>query len=186
MCSQIPFKVAAEYLTGYDARRLLRVPPSPSEVPKRWFNFLKRKVWFRRLIFSEYIPPQKERKLPYVLGPSLVAVSSETEATLKWAEYQHARELCGTWRGRKVEKDLPETFLKAPKKRVWARLQIRRGKGVPDVLWYKPVLDAVKILAPHILTPDTNRKRWIITPHFFRPYLPGDWIKVGDVLTEYG
>jgi len=84
---QLGFPTAAWLVSTYLVRRLLeRVPPVVSTVPPRWWRFLRKRWWFRRIYVSGKAPNVDvqglERVVPVVYGPPLRETDAEIEDTI--------------------------------------------------------------------------------------------------------
>jgi hypothetical protein len=175
---------------------LERVTPSCSVVPSRWWRFLVKRWWFRRIFITPIDPELRvegeERKVPFTYGPPLKDSNKKIEKEISEYGVRVTREIVAGWRGR----------LSTPLKRSrWRRKVIvgicakkskviRSGYEVMR-LWFTPALELIKERYPDML--DHNPPTWIadqpnlqwlkkitVLPYLFAPYLEGEWIRDPD------
>lgn len=152
LCRQVRFRTAAWLLTSYPIRSLLvRVPPELSAVPRRWWNFLVKKRWFRGIYDlppTNIISTGVERKLPFVLGQPIES-TREIEQAITDAEKAVTEEIVKEWRGVPVhpleQRVASRTlFHKSGRHRLSRRISGWRR------LWLEPVLKVIQEKYPSL------------------------------------
>jgi hypothetical protein len=144
LCKQVSFKTATYLLTCRPIRLLLRRSPIPlSSIPRRWWNFLVKKHWFRSCVDSSPSPVESsgtERKLPFVLGPP-ISTTPALEREIKAADEEVIRFYVNEWTGVPVSPikerrpTVNEGLWKSP-------FRLRRRIGRWERLWLAPTLEA--------------------------------------------
>nr|UUW21011.1 MAG: putative RNA-dependent RNA polymerase [Sanya botourmia-like virus 4] len=145
LCAQLKFSTSARLLIAYPVRRLLARALVPlSSIPRRWWNFLIKKGWFRGVVDRNSDIPVTdtfgaERKLPYVLGPPIHS-SPWAESRIRELDKKCTADHVEDWLGIPVPAFGSKTKLdRMPKLR--SIFRIRRESLGWRRLWLKPVLD---------------------------------------------
>lgn len=159
------FSTAAWLLNTYQVQCIFsRTRPPLSIIPRRWWQFLVKKRWFRN-VFSlpEEIVEEtgSERKLPLVLGPPLAESSDMLEAKIKKMARKVTRWAVNEWRGHLCAPVRKQVRKRPPPKRN-ACLNVRLSRGVPQWkrLWCEPVLELLKKTCPHVF--EWGSPTWVI------------------------
>lgn len=167
---QMSFPTAAWFLSHPRVRSILcRVPIPVSVVPKRWWNFLVKRWWFRRALIQG--EPEivnhgyAERALPYVKGPIISRHfhSSEIELLVEKAEALVVEDFLDRVQG--VEWCPPEREISLSARRgevVAGRcIRLSRGTKVWKRLWLKPVLEGFRSVFGERSLDDDCSADWI-------------------------
>jgi len=140
-------------LIAYPIRRLLARALVPlSSIPRRWWNFLVKKNWFRGVVdrFSNPVTETTgaERKLPFVLGPPIHS-SPWAESRIRELDKKCTADHVEDWLGIPVVPYESKTKLgRMPKLR--SPFRIRRQPLGWRRLWQKPVLDYLQDKHPDL------------------------------------
>jgi len=151
----LKFEVAARFLTSYPITHARWAPPVPSEVPPRWFGWLKKKRWFRRLLLSSYEPPVSSREIPMTYGPVVPGwvrgwrkrtgtvrdMGSCLDTVLKNWHREMNLVVAERWRGMpRIE--IADPKFKRPSGKSWGKIRLGRRKTRAKEAWARPVLEA--------------------------------------------
>jgi hypothetical protein len=178
MVSLLSFPVAVRFLTSNRTRRMLGGGAwSASEVPRRWWNFLLKKRWFRDLVAQEqqythrmadpergilfvgcdtlggsigFELPELERKIDHVVGPLMLDPSGDREEWVHGVDEMVRKSWIDRWEGVKVcpPDPPPPSRTKAPHLSSLLRVSRRRTLGR---LWMTETLTVVDDLHPEWL-----------------------------------
>nr|UUW21007.1 MAG: putative RNA-dependent RNA polymerase [Hangzhou botourmia-like virus 1] len=175
LVGQLKFSTAAWLLNTYQVQLIFtRVTPPLSSIPRRWWQFLVKKRWFRNtfsLPERDCVTTGTERKLPLILGPPLVESSPEIEAKISRMERKVTRMVVNEWRGklctpinRKVKKCAP------PKRNACPNVRLSRGTPQWRRLWSEPVLRFLESRCPYLF--EWNRPDWIAEQPGLTTFIP--------------
>jgi len=164
---KLRFATAAWFLNTHVVQSLFaRVAPPVSVFPRRWWQFLVKKRWFRSVMSLPdpvAISSGTERKLPFVLGPPLRESNKKIENDIKKAERIYTRSIVREWWGVWYFKNdagfmVPITpkvtkIEKRPVVKCRSQKNIKLLRGPPQWrrLWLQPVLELVEELFPELL-----------------------------------
>jgi len=153
LCSQLKFASASRLLISYPVRRLLARAVIPlTSVPRRWWNFLIKKNWFRGVIDRFATPVAEthgaERKLPYVLGPPIHS-SPWAESRIRELDKKCTRDHVADWLGIPVAPYEAKTKL-GPMPKLRSPFRIRREPLGWRRLWLAPVLEYLQTKHPDL------------------------------------
>lgn len=175
LVSQLRFSTAAWLLNTYQVQCIFsRVDPPISIFPRRWWQFLVKKRWFRNTFsLPERVVDTKgfERKLPLVLGPPLKESTPSMEEHLKKLARRVTRYNVREWRGQMC-KPIEKKVRKCPPPKRNAYPNVRLSRGTPQWrrLWCEPVLELLKRRCPHLL--EWSNPDWIAEQPDLTIYLP--------------
>lgn len=199
LCSQLKFATAARLLIAFPVRQLLARAVVPlSSVPRRWWNFLVKKNWFRGIIDRERLPETfttgSERKLPYVLGPP-VKTRPWIESNIRERDRVFTAWQVKDWQGIPVtpyESKTPH----GPMPKLRSPFRLRREVLGWRRLWLKPTLDYYQEKYPDIFIndnplwvddqPGLQRQYRLIRSPIRRPFSFGPVLPTGSVLHVSG
>jgi hypothetical protein len=175
LVSQLKFSTSAWLLNTYQVQCIFsRVDPPLSIIPRRWWQFLVKKRWFRNT-FS--LPEREceilgaERKLPLILGPPLKDSYPELEKNLKRLERKVTRYYVSVWRGRTcppVEKK--KRKVPPPKRSAYPNIRLSRGAPQWRRLWCEPVLELLKRRSPDLF--EWSNPDWLADQPNLTTYVP--------------
>jgi len=152
LCKQLHFSTSAWVLIAFPVRQLLtRVPIPLSSIPRRWWNFLVKRSWFRGLLdknsdVDTTITVGVQRVLPFVLGPP-IHTTPFRESLIRELGDQITLSLVNEWTGVPV----PPMKQKTPHQKFYKlRSKFRLGRQAHrwERLWLKPVLDLCQDYMP--------------------------------------
>ncbi|QGY72532.1 RNA dependent RNA polymerase [Plasmopara viticola lesion associated ourmia-like virus 2] len=159
---QLKFSTAAWLLNIRPIQEIFdRAKPALSIFPRRWWQFLVKKKWFRAVItgvdndVTQLVQacnglPIRERTLPYVLGPPLCESNPVFEGEIFKLEQKVIRSRVSDWAGEMVVppgKKMMKRKLKIKKE----KYHLSRGSPVWTRLWLEPVLRQIEFKYPHML-----------------------------------
>ncbi|QDB75009.1 MAG: RNA-dependent RNA polymerase [Phaeoacremonium minimum ourmia-like virus 3] len=146
LVSRIRFATAAWLLNLRPIQEIFsRLPPALSLIPRRWWQFLVKKRWFRDcLSMSDPLTVSSgvERKLPFVLGPPLIESSPAIEKEIARLDRKVIRSCVGEWRGVMacpISKKVRGRALPSRKNHS-SNIRLARGRPEAKRLWLEPVL----------------------------------------------
>jgi hypothetical protein len=149
-------------LTSFPVRRLFRIAaPACSEVPRRWFCWLRKKRFFRESLLSGsgQQGATNPRALDVVYGPFL---DFDDEERVVKEEREAMVDHVVRWQGVKMGKQAPACPLRPEKRSPDRGVKISRGPVVGRRLWIRPVLARVRAEEPWILQEEDDPAE----PHF--------------------
>jgi len=153
LCDRVQFATAAWLLNSYPIRALLnRAPVALSSIPRRWWNFLVKKSWFRATMInlqSEVETHGKdERKVPLVLGPPLDygSISASKRAEVESMIRATEQDITFRWVRDNIGKPVYPLSKERPhrgacKARTHPGIRITRSEPSWRRLWMPEVLD---------------------------------------------
>nr|UYL95458.1 MAG: RNA-dependent RNA polymerase [Jinan Botou tick virus 1] len=164
LVGQLKFSTSAWLLNTYQVQCIFtRVNPPLSLIPRRWWQFLVKKRWFRNTFSIQERDCEvtgSERKLPLILGPPLKESSGPVEAKLARLERYVTRKAVSMWRGHlcaPVEKKIRKVPL--PKRNAYPNIRLSRGSPIWRRLWCEPVLRLLEARSPELF--DYSNSDWI-------------------------
>jgi hypothetical protein len=175
LVSQLKFSTSAWLLNTYQVQCIFsRVNPPLSIFPRRWWQFLVKKRWFRNsLCLPDRVVEESgvERKLPLVLGPPLKVSTPSMECHLRKLARRVTRFAVNEWRGhicapikKKIGKVAP------PKRSAYPNIRLSRGTPQWRRLWCEPVLELLKRKLPGLL--EWENPDWIAEQPDLTTYVP--------------
>lgn len=185
LVSKLKFATSAWFLNTYDVRSIFsRIRPSLSLFPRRWWQFLVKKRWFRAAMSLPDAPVESSgvaRKLPFVLGPPLRESCQEIEKQIKKAERACTRIIVREWWGVWCKTDTTGLMrtVSPLKERVKNRvvkndsvpnIRLSRGSPVWQRMWLSPVLEALQSRSPEIF--ETTNPKWISDQPGLETHIP--------------
>nr|WAK77890.1 MAG: hypothetical protein [Botourmiaviridae sp.] len=175
LVGQLKFSTSAWLLNTYQVQCIFsRVSPPLSLFPRRWWQFLVKKRWFRNILSLPEREVQAfgtERKLPLVLGPPLKDSTPELEARLAKLARVVTRVAVGSWRGKlcfPVKKKIGKC--PPPKRGAYPNIRLSRGAPVWRRLWSEPVLNFIEHSNPELF--DYSNPNWISDQPHLTTHLP--------------
>nr|QZW16105.1 RNA-dependent RNA polymerase [Phomopsis vexans ourmia-like virus 1] len=161
---KLRFSTSAYLLTHPYVQRLLAVErPGASLIPRRWFGFLRKKRFFRKILLLPADEPAlkscpgcchpacgiQRPPLPITYGPIILP---EDEPFVRDLEEEATSEYVERWRGVVVDNRARRVRVRDRSKRaVLPRVRVSRGPVSWARLWVAPVLERVKELWPELL-----------------------------------
>jgi hypothetical protein len=162
-----------------------RRPVSLATVPKRWFGFLIKRPWFRRVLVDgvETRDTGTIRQIPMMEGPPLAkgCDSDLMERLIGEMEREESVLFVAEWLGRKVKPPKSKLIPPEPDTRV-SRVVYSKGQRVGRRLWMTSVLTRLMNVCPGVFVVDgegfyNERQKgftWkvpLLTRHRALPYL---------------
>jgi hypothetical protein len=175
LVGQLKFSTSAWLLNTYQVQCIFtRIRPSLSSFPRRWWQFLVKKRWFRNTFSIDDREPEvsgTERKMPLVLGPPLRESTPALEAKISRMERWVTRKAVSMWRGHLCA-PVKKNVKKCPPPKRTACLNIRLSRGAPvwRRLWNEPVLRLLESRSPEIF--EWNNPVWITDQPHLTTFVP--------------
>lgn len=167
LVKQLKFSTAAWLLNVRAVQSIFsRRAPTLSQIPRRWWQFLVKKRWFRMCMSmgeNEALCESEgsERKLPFTLGPPLVESSPSLEKEIARLERKVTRYHVAEWRG--VLAFPPRKFVPNrtyPTRSREKNVRLERGEPVWSRLWMSPVLSFLQRNCPWLFLGEL-RATWV-------------------------
>jgi len=145
LVKQVRFSTAAWLLNIRPVQSMFsRVRPALTSFPRRWWQFLVKKRWFRNCMSlpeGDIEADGVERKLPFVLGYPLRESFPAYEKEIARLERKVTRIYVKEWRGRMVAPSKKKVESRSiPTKNSCLNIRLERGAPVWRRLWLEPVL----------------------------------------------
>jgi hypothetical protein len=176
LVKQVRFSTAAWLLNTRPVQSIFcRCPPALTLFPRRWWQFLVKKRWFRSCMSLPEVDVRAsgcDRKLPFVLGPPLCESSPAFEKEIARFERTVSRSYVREWRGVLCVPSTKRVEARSLPTRKSGPSNIRLSRGAPfwQRLWFKPLLTYLEDFFPEKLSYD--RRVWVDDQPGLKVHIP--------------